>query len=989
MKIFPDFHKSTGMLHMNCERTRSYFIPYTTEFEAKENIREKSRAFIDMCGEWDFKWYPSADMVCDILAKDFTTEGFDKINLPSNWQTYLERDYDKPHYTNFNYPFPLDPPNVPDDIPAGLYVRSFEISERQLHSGDIYFVSEGVDCCYYMWINGDFALYSTISHGTSEMKINDYLMPGKNTFKILVFKWGASSYLEDQDMFRMSGIFRPLYMLCRPHEYVKDAYIKSYLHKDNSATFEISLEYVGTPSTFWKLRDMSGKIVAEDQMHGESAVVKLESVRPWSDEEPYLYSLYIHSGGEVIRFGVGFRRIEIADGVMLINGKPVKIRGVNHHDTDPVKGHTMSMEDIVRDLKIIKSNNLNCVRTAHYPADPRFYDICDEIGLWVVDEADLETHGCDAFGNRSLLSDDEYWLSSYLDRAEHLFERDKNHPCVFMWSLGNESGFGTNQKAMSAYIRSRDNTRLIHYEGANTLQNDGTQDPVTVDCESMMYPTKEQMTGYLENDSYTMPLFLCEYCHAMGNGPGDLADYNELFDRYPRFIGGCIWEFADHAVYRGQKNGRPDYAYGGDFGEKPNDLNFCADGLMRPDRSPSPAMDEARNICAPITLKEHNGTITLFNRRQFASSEDISLSYTIFADGVAQETKEIDKVIEPQSSISFTPDISYISESKNIAVTVYGKRRGVAWQNDGEEAFTLQAIVQKHIVSPSSHPGEFNCSLAPGGILVEVANRKFTFDKDRGVLSSLCVEGREILKAPVTLCGFRGPIDNDRIIKFAWYKEGYYDMKLKCYDTQILSCDTRKVQIVSTVSLGSFTTVPCWKGQITYTVKADGTLTLGLCGSSKDGAEVLPRIGFMLSLKNSYSDVEFLGYGPGDAYCDKHYGTTFGLWRKSVEENYHHYIMPQENGNHWGTMYAKIKSKEAPSLKVYAASKDGFDFGFMPYTPAELEQTTHDCDLPASDTTYIYLDAKMSGVGSHACGPALEDKYKPDIHTEASFVLEI
>lgn len=979
MKIYPDFHKSAGTLHMGCMRPRSYFIPYSSEEGAREGVRENSPRFIDMCGEWDFHYYPSASQVCDVTARGFTTEGFEKIDVPSNWQMYRDRGYDVPQYTNFNYPYPLDPPHVPDAIPAGLYVKSFNITKEQLHNEHIYVVLEGVDSCFYMWINNDFALYSSVSHATTEKRINDYLIPGENTFKILVFKWGAGSYLEDQDMWRMSGIFRPMYMLLRPKECVTDAYLQPKVSKDlSSAKLDVTLTTRDHPEVSYVFRGPEGKEIARGKAEDNKFSIDVDNPVLWSDETPVLYELMLEEYGEYIRFPVGFNRIEIEDGVVLANGKKIKVRGVNHHDTHPETGHTMTYADIEKDLCIIKSNNMNMVRTSHYPADPRFYDICDRLGLWVVDEADIETHGFDAMGgNRSYLSNDPDWQAAYLDRAERLFERDKNHPSIMMWSLGNESGYGCNQRAMSDYIRSRDSGKLVHYEGANAIQNEGRQEK-WVDVESMMYPPVSVCQEYLDNPQYDQPLFLCEFCHAMGNGPGDLADYDAAFEANDRFMGGCIWEFCDHGIYLPEKSftesyPRKAYAYGGDFGEQPHDGNFCIDGLMYPDRTPGTGMLEAKQVFAPVKVKKNDdGSITLFNRRFFTDTSDLCFTLTAEVNGYEVYKKPVDAVIAPRGEYTFMPEIP---DGEKVYLNVECTRKSDSEYAKAGDSVALDQLEYKAdpLCYPAGENKQLNCALAPDAITVTAGELTYSFSNESGCLTSVKKNGEELMLAPAELVIWRAPADNDRVIKHPWYANGYPFAGTKCYDISVTSASMDEVKILTHISLGAPLFAPIVKAEIEYTVNSDGSLSVRVDAKQRGELPFLPRLGLRLILPKSFDRSEWFGYGPGEAYCDKRLACRMGRFAMTREENFEPYIRPQENGAHFGTVEASL-TDGATTLSF--RSDKGISYGFSAYTAEELTDTTHDYLLPAPEKTVVYLDGFMSGMGSHSCGPELAEQWR-------------
>ncbi|MBQ4042737.1 MAG: glycoside hydrolase family 2, partial [Clostridia bacterium] len=531
----PYYHEDPHTLHVNCEEPRAYFVPYESEAAATTDNRASSRYFKSLSGAWDFRWYPCLSDVCDFTDASFTTEGMDKLTVPMNWQAELGRGYDVPNYTNVNYPYPVDPPYVPDANPCGLYVRDFTLP-AYAEGKKIYLNFEGVDSCFYLWVNDSFAAYSQVSHMTSEIDITALVKTGKNTLKVLVLKWCDGSYLEDQDMWRFSGIFREVYLLYRDPAHIRDVFVRPSLSDDfRTGGFKIELDKTGEVPVSLKLLDPAGKVVAEGPAEN-STVIGLSEVSLWSDELPNLYTLYLYAGNEVIRIDCGLRRIEVKNKVVYINGQKVKARGVNRHDSHPLLGHATPFEHMVRDLHIMKAHNVNMVRTSHYPNDPRFTALCDKLGLYVCDEADIETHGFAPAGNWDQLTDSEEWTEAYVDRARRMLERDKNHPCIIIWSVGNESGVGRNHRAMSDYFRTRDGSRLVHSEDATrrlmwnfTSQDEAKRKDVVcdyIDIDSRMYPTVDDcINHYIKNKNAKYPIFLCEYSHAMGNGPGDLKAY--------------------------------------------------------------------------------------------------------------------------------------------------------------------------------------------------------------------------------------------------------------------------------------------------------------------------------------------------------------------------------------------------------------------------------------------------------------------------------
>ena len=966
MKFFADYHKSLDVLEMNPVKSRAYYIPYQSEEAAMAGERTESAYYYDMCGQWDFKYFPSVLELDDITVKSFTTEGFDKIDVPRCWQTYTERDYDKPQYTNFNYPFPVDPPRVPDDIPCGLYVRNFEFTKEQILDKDLYINFEGVDSCFYMWINDDIAIYSQAAHTTTEMRINDYLLPGKNTFKILVLKWCAGSYLEDQDKWRMSGIFRDVYVLVRDKVHIRDYSVKAVPDgKFKNAKIDVATELSAPAKVEYTLKDMAGNTVAEGEAEGDFTI-GLKNVNLWSSEDPYLYRLILKCGNEYIKQNVGVRKVEIKKGIMLINGKPVKLMGVNRHDSHPELGYTTPPEHMFRDLCIMKAHNMNTVRCSHYPSDPRFYDMCDEVGMYVVDETDIETHGFDAVGNRSLLSDDPAWEGMYMMRCVKMYQRDKNHASVIMWSLGNESGFGCNHRAMSKYLRDNDGTRLIHYEGANTPQNEGRQDDC-VDMESHMYTPVPDLKKYLANKKYKQPLFLCEYCHAMGNSPGDLKEYWDLIDSEPRFMGGCIWEYTDHSVMH-----KGHFTYGGDFGDFPNDGNFCVDGLVYPDRRISTGMLEAKEVYAPVSVtKNEDGTVKVFNRRYFTNADDLAMKYTVTVNGKKAYGGKVNLDIPARNYATYKfniPEGEFVYLDLSFVSVV-----DEPWAAAGHEVCHRQIEYARNRFTVEHKGDTLKTSLDGDYMIVTAGDVKFLFNKNKGVLENIIKEDRELLAEALKLNIWRAPIDNDRVVKHSWWQRGLPYAEMKCYSSEIAEATGEKAVFKASVSLGAPVVAPILKAELTYTVYADAAVEVGVKADIPEDVPSLPRFGLNLVAAPGFEKMSYFGYGPVESYSDKRLAASMGYYKTTVSKNFEHYIRPQENGSHYGTVYATLASKE--DMLTFTCP-EGMSFSAKHFTDWQLTDTTHDHLLKPMKETVVGLDYKMSGIGSHSCGPVLAEQYQ-------------
>ena len=977
-----DFHKGLEHLHVGCEAPRAYFIPFQDEASSVSEVRENSRYFKSLCGTWDFKWYPDIYHVDGTDVPFFPNEGYDKLDVPMNWQVVLDRGYDVPNYTNVNYPIPADPPHVPDDNPVGLYRREFVLAKEMIEDKDVMLNFEGVDSCFYLYVNGEFAAYSQVSHMTSEINITRLVKEGKNEIKVLVFKWCDGTYLEDQDMWRMSGIFREVFLLFRSKTRIDDIYVKPVLDKklkNGALTAEITLN--GKAYVSAKLVSPAGEVVAEAKKNSASPVFEFDvkNVSLWNDETPLLYTLYLKCGEEYIAVPVGFKRIEIINRVIYINGKKVKAKGVNRHDSHPVLGHATPYAHMVEDLMIMKRHNVNTIRTSHYPNDPRFTALCDKYGFYVVDEADIETHGFTMVGNWKRISDDPEWEEAYVDRARRMFERDKNHACIIMWSLGNESGYGCNQRAMTAYLRSRDNARLIHYEGAARHYTEGKENPEATDVESTMYTHVNMLQEKIDNKELTMPVFLCEYCHAMGNGPGNLAQYWECIYANDIFFGGCIWEFTDHSVGIKQKDGSYHYTYGGDFGDTPNDGNFCVDGLVYPDRTPHTGFLEAKQAYAQVAVEAIDlaaGAFKLISRRNFTALSDMDLVWNVEKEGVTVQNgviKEIGTKAGESTDIVVPYDLSGLSG--NVYVTLsFRTNTAYAWAEAGHETSFAQfkLPVPKTKKKAAYAPYPVTVSEESGAFVVTAGDTEYTVCKKCGLLAQINDNGKDMLTVPVTPTVWRAPTDNDMYAKLDWKKQGYDRTDVKCYGVTVDKNANGSVTVVSDICLAAKSKLPVIKAKISYTVTGDGAISVK--ADVKNVSDFLPKFGFEIVMPENTEHYSYFGLGPVESYLDKRLAAKMGLYKGNVSASDEHYVFPQENGSHSDTLYAEVTSIAGHGLR-FDADTD-FLFKASHYSTAELTRAAHDYELERSENTYVYIDYKQSGIGSNSCGPKLDEELR-------------
>lgn len=985
MAFFPDYYKTQKTLHVNCETPHAYFIPYSNETGAKFSNRGQSDYFKSLCGEWDFKFYKSVNDVCDFTTPDFCRcdMAMEKLTVPMNWQMALGRGYDVPNYTNVNYPIPCDPPHVPDDNPCGLYIRDFNVSKSALESKTVYLTFEGVDSCFYVWVNDTFAAYSQVSHMTSEIDVTKLLKEGKNTIKVLVLKWCDGTYLEDQDMWRMSGIFREVYLLFRDKTHIKDIFVKQDIVSDfTSAKVKAEITANGKLDVTYKLLSPCGCTVSE----GTSAVdsngiieISVDSPKLWSDEIPDLYELYLSTGSEFIKINVGIRKIEVINKVIYINGQKVKAKGVNRHDSHPILGHATPYDHMVRDLHIMKAHNVNMVRTSHYPNDPRFTELCDKIGLYVCDETDIETHGMHPWNG---LSDNPEWEEAYVDRIRLLLERDKNHPCVIFWSLGNESGYGCNHKAMSRYIKSRDTSRLVHYEGAHSGYNDGVQQVDVVDVESHMYTNPDGCEKYVTNPDYKQPFFLCEYCHAMGNGPGDLAAYWEKIYAYDEFFGGCVWEYTDHSVAIGDIYGNPSYTYGGDFNDHPNDGNFCVDGLVYPDRKPHTGFLELKQAIKPVAVTAvdlEKGIISIKSTRYFKCLCDISLYWTVEVNGKAVKSGVIDSLdIAPQTEKEYTLDYSCTpADGYRYLNLSFRTNKTYDWADAGHEVGFVQLSL------PSSVPeAECACKFIPcceavsvsecsNIITVTAGETVYKFNKAHGSLDEIIDNGKAMITEPIVPTIWRAPTDNDRNVRREWQRHAFSRAFVKCYEMKLGEVTDKTAEIIASIALGGKVNSPILKADIKYLVFAKGGVRITYDVKVNERVPFLPRFGIELKMPEGTENMKYFGYGPMESYEDKRLASYVSTFKSTVTENYEPYVFPQENSSHYGCKWAEVSSVAGHGL--YFTCENDFMFNASHYSAENLTKTDHHYELVPAKETIVNIDCKQSGIGSNSCGPGLAE----------------
>ena len=986
-----DYHKSLTDIHIGTEKPRAYFIPYHDIKAARRGYRDNSDFFKTLLGSWDFKFYKSVAEVPDVRCNN--VDFIEKLDVPMNWQHAHGRNYDKIQYTNVDYPIPLDPPYIPEENPAGLYRRTFKLRKEEILEKDVIINFEGVDSCFYLFINGHFVGYSQVSHMTSEFNITDYVHEGENEIYVLVLKWCVGTYLEDQDMFRSSGIFREVYLLFRDKIRISDVFAKcEFLDDFSSVVFFADIKTNGSTALTAKLFDADNREI--ESISADSlgdTLVKFEKIRSpqlWSDEKPYLYAIELYCGNEIIRIPVGARKIEIKGKVIYINGKKVKAKGVNRHDSNCLLGHATPMEHMLRDIMILKSHNVNFVRTSHYPNDPRFLELCDKYGIFVCDEADLECHGAaPVISPNHIFTNNFEWQKAYLDRGERMLERDKNHPSVVMWSVGNESGVGINHRAMVEFYKKRDPSRLVHLEDESRMANMLDLHPEKseksadyyreyIEVESRMYPQEDDLE-YYQSEKCDRPFFMCEYSHAMGNGPGDLKWYWDYIYKNDSFFGGCVWEFTDHAAVIGDNvYADPHYIYGGDSGEYPHFGCFCVDGLVYPDRKVHTGMLELKEIIKPFFVSYDSGVLKIKSARHFESLSDLSLYVNIEKNGKVIKSECLGALdIMPEEEKCYKLEIEK-EEFVTLNVSVR-QNTETPWASIGYEVGSEQFIISTELNEKQEKKLGAILEENEEFYIIHAGEAVSRIGKRTGLIESFVSNGKDMISSPITPTVWRAPTDNDRRIRIKWQEHNFdragtnlHSIKAEVRDSLVV------VKAELAVSAPAFSPIAVLK--ITYTfgngegVKIDCSATLGDGTPWTDGLPPLPRFGFKFRMPEGCEDVRYFGYGPMESYEDKRLAARKSLFCTTATKNFEHYVRPQENSAHYDCSFADVTSTAGYGLYF---SGESFSLSVSHYDPHYLTGFMHDFELVPEKETTVIIDYRNAGIGSASCGPMLNPIY--------------
>ena len=970
---FPLYHKSLETLHFNAEKPRAYFIPYDNLQDALSGDRNKSYYLTNLCGDWKFKFYKSFEDIDEALCEEtFNADKLPDVPVPGCIQLYkVDEMTDVPLYSNLMYPFSVDPPHVPEDNPCAFHIRDFDVSAEMLERENI-ITFEGVSSCFYMWINGKFAGYSQVSHCTSEFNISPYLKEGKNRITVLVVKWCDGSYLEDQDYFRLSGIFREVYILSRSKTRLIDVQIKQDINDDFSlATLNLDCTLSADAEILYGLASPAGEVIKQGSSDNAKFSIEIENPLMWNDEKPYVYNLFLTVDDEIIPFQIALRKIEIKDKKLLINGKALKLRGINRHDSSPETGYAVDMDHMKRDLLLMKRANVNAIRTSHYPNDPRFYDIAEALGIYFIDETDIETHGMgfntDAdwdWMRWSMLSTIPEWKEAYVDRAARLYERDNNHGSVIMWSLGNESGCGVNHRAMREYIKSRDENALVHYENAHLefkAVPEGECFADISDVESRMYPSYEYSIDYLTNPDYHKPFYMCEYVCSMTTG--DVYDFWSLVDKYDNFCGGCIWEWCDHNINVPDEDGNPRYYYGGDFGEFPHNSICCLDGLVFSDRSLRPGYFDMKKVYEPFRGSYKDGEVTISSVRYFETLADLTAKWTLTRDGEELASGVIDTLdIAPQSSATYKllNEADYDLKGNAFVTLSICQKKDTVWAEAGYEVGFLQFEVSEEVEAVAIS-GDVALAETDRIVTISANGTEYVFDKAYGRIERITKDGVSLITEPVKFKMWHAPTYNEGS-KNDWYMNHLHKIYQKTYSSEVVK-DGDAVVINTKIALGGPANPPIIKMTVSYTFKGDGSVTVDIKGDIRETAPLLPRLGLELIMDESNKDVVYFGLGETETYPDRYKAARYGKYNLTVGEDFVHYVRPQENSNHFKTRNVWVgKSGSVGLLTTGTDSNKEFSFHAMDISAEQLTDVKHDFELQSEHKTILNLDGRFNAI---------------------------
>lgn len=973
---------------------RAHFLTFPSKEKALLNNNRYTHAFKNLNGVWKFMFLDAPEYSPEgFFNSDFDVTKMDDITVPGNWQL---QGYGKMHYSDLWYNFPINPPYVPTENPTGIYKRTFFV-EESYRDKKIIIRFCGVDSAYHLWINGKEVGYSKVARNESEFDITDLIRVGEeNDVTVRVYQWSDGTYLEDQDMWWESGIFRDVELIGVPKDGINDYKVIADLddeYKNGIFKVEAFLRTTKEVNVTFELVDAGENTVFTKTVvakEGKACIDEvIADVNHWTAETPYLYKLFmtVEDDGqivEVIPQNVGFRNIRLNGETFLVNGVAIKFKGVNRHDYSPQNGRVVSREEIEKDIILMKQFNINAIRTSHYPNSYYLYDLCDEYGMYLIAETDLECHGFELTGDYKWITDDPSWELAYVSRMTRMIERDKNHPAIIFWSLGNESAFGCNFRKMTDVAHEMDPTRLVHYEGDFDVES--------ADVYSTMYTWIENpKKPYLMKDiieKSKKPHIHCEYCHAMGNGPGNLKDYQDLVYAHDKLQGGFVWEWFDHGIESFTESGEKYYRYGGDFGDDPSNKDFCIDGLIMPDRTPSPGLYEYKKVIEPITTTAvdiQKGIINLLSRYDFANLDRFNLVYKVMEDDVILQTGFMPvSSIEARANkdITLPYDLSAIKVKPGAHYYVnisYQLREDTSYASSGHELATAQFELPLYKEGIMVRPeGILNVEKEHTTLHVKGANFSLDFNLVNGNLMNIVRDGMQVLSKGPRLTLWRAPISNDMEI-IDKLKKVYF---LHLEHEVVMNIDYHMEGNILKVEVDTInsTTNSAWhfKTKYVYTVCPSGDILIDVEGTPSGrvdlAPDMLPRIGVSMHLDKSMEHVRYFGMGPGENYADSKEAAQMGLYANTVDGLFTNYVIPQENGNHMGCKWVSMTNDRGMGL--LASTEGDFNFSASWYEDKDLDDAKHTCDLVKRDYIVFNVDYKQNALGTNSCGQWQLDKYR-------------
>ena len=939
--------------------------------EARTAFYKDSQKKISLNGEWDFKYVDAPELSPEGFEQSGACEGWDKIDVPSVWQL---RGYDKMHYTDVLYPFPVNPPHVPDENPTGIYKKTVVLDEQWMEK-DTVLKFHGVDSAFDVWVNGKHVGFGKVSRLPSEFDITGFVKTGENDITVRVYKWSDGTYLEDQDMWWLSGIYRDVELINEEKNAVLDLRVNGTLddsYKNGFFTAGITMKQAGT-NLGWKL-SYKGKTVLEGELVSEGKDICIEAeipeVHTWTAETPELYEFTVMTENQEVTVRCGFRKIEIKDKNFRVNNQVILLNGVNHHDYNPREGRRVTREQMESDIRLMKQYNINAVRCSHYPANEYFYDLCDEYGLYVINEADLECHGFEWVENYTWITDDETWKDAYVDRSVRMVKRDRNHPSIIMWSMGNESAFGCNFRSAAEAIRELDDTRLVHYEGDFEAE--------VTDVYSTMYT---RLKGLKEIAEYQIkgdkPHVMCEYGHAMGNGPGGLKAYQDMYRKYKRLQGGFLWEWYDHGIYTEEKD-KKYYKYGGNYGDFPTNGNFCIDGILMPDRTPSPGMEEYKQIIAPVEITAVEGSMNKLQIRNYYDFLNLDTT-TLYWEVKAEDQTIQDGIVEglsvaPHEGKIITLPITAFELQENtdyyLNLTVCQKEE----RNYAPAGYEIKKVqipmqIRKDGFSVRETADKLQVTEGQGVLTVENSRVTAKFSTVFGKLISFGKDGKEYLTEGPRMNVYRATIDNDMYKKEDWMNK--YFIQKPVEETEYVSCLKEDDKVI--VQIGTF--FSCYNQSwgfecdYTYTVYSCGQMKVEIQGKAVQRGKLepafLPRIGVIMKGTTNFQKAMWYGMGPGESYVDSKAASIMGIYENTVDGMMTDYVFPQENGHHEQVKWFRIgDGKDGLLCKM----EEKLGLNLANYTDESLEKAQHPFEIEKADDVIIHLDYRQSGLGSNSCG---------------------